>query len=305
MDQPPLLPSYQKPWKSYAEQVCLLRSRGLIVGDTRAAVQFLSHVNYYRLSGYCLAFEQDRHQFLPGVTFEQIRNAYEFDRVLRDLITEALEVVEVDFRTVVAYHFGRAYGAFGHTLAGSFFRNFDQVVWLDKVHDETERSSELFVEHFRTTYREYPDLPIWAVAEILSFGGLSKMYSGMISKDQKAIACRYRIQPGDLESWLHHLVYVRNLCAHHSRVWDRIWSIKPRLPSAALWHPPYTPCNDRLFSTLLMLNQLMGRCSSVADFADEWRARIVRHLGNSPAAPDSLKKMGLTAQWHAHPFWHQ
>ena len=126
-------PSYQKPWLSHADQVAQLVSRGLTVADPAAAEQFLSHVNYYRFSGYCLAFEQPRHSFPKGVTFEDITGAYAFDVVLRDLLTEALEVIEIDVRAYLAYHFGQSYGAFGHTNPANFFGRFDHD---DRVLDD-------------------------------------------------------------------------------------------------------------------------------------------------------------------------
>lgn len=75
--QQPLRACYQKPWLSYAQQLERLKDRGLIVADLAAAERFLSHLNYYRFSGYCLAFETQRHRFADGATFEQIVAAYE------------------------------------------------------------------------------------------------------------------------------------------------------------------------------------------------------------------------------------
>ena len=99
---PPNLPPYKKPWLSYPDQIVRLIQRGLSVPDAADAERFLTHVNYYRLSGYCLAFEQQRHTFFSGVTFDDIASAYAFDVVLRDLLTEALEVIEIDVRTCLA-----------------------------------------------------------------------------------------------------------------------------------------------------------------------------------------------------------
>jgi abortive infection bacteriophage resistance protein len=124
---PPNLPRYAKPWLSYSEQVARLADRGLSVPDAAAAERFLTHVNYYRFSGYCLAFEQQRHVFLPGVTFDDIAGAYAFDVVLRDLLTEALEVIEIDVRTCLAHSFGQRHGPFGHTDPANFFRRFDHA----------------------------------------------------------------------------------------------------------------------------------------------------------------------------------
>ena len=295
--------SYPKPWLSYHDQISLLQSRGLVITDVQTAIDFLRHANYYRFSGYCLAFESSRHQFQSGVTFEQVKAAYDFDRVLRDLVTEVLEVVELDFRTSVAYHFGQQHGAFGHTKPATFFHKFEHAKWMTILHRETRRSSELFVDHFKATYREFPDLPIWVITELMSFGRLSWMCEGMFKGDQKAIAHQYGLQPRDWVSWLHHLAYVRNLCAHHARLWDRIWSIKPRLPRAQVWHPPHLPSNNRLFATLLILNVLMRRCPTVADYADEWRSRVEDLIDHPPAVANAFQLMGLTTNWKSHPLW--
>src|SRR3989304_1360214 len=244
---------FQKPWRLYAYQIQLFQQRGLLVSDLPSAEQFLTHLNYYRFSGYCLAFEVKRHEFVAGTTFEQVVAAYQFDLTLRDLLTEALEVVEVDIRAAVAYLFGRRHGAFGHTDATNFFiPRFDHREWLDRLHYEAKRSSELFVNHFKNTYTEFPDLPVWIATEVMSFGGLSKMVAGMHKRDQKEIALRYGLQPNILRSWMHHLVYIRNLCAHHSRLWDRVWEIKPELPAGENWQPPPILGNNRLFLTLFL-----------------------------------------------------
>jgi len=294
---------YQKPWRSCADQVALLAQRGLVIADVPAAEQFLAHLNYYRFSGYCLAFEPQRHAFLAGTTFEQVVAAYQFDLTLRHLLTEALETIEVDLRTAVAYSFGRKYDAFGHTNPNHFFSRFRHQEWLDRLHDEVDRSSELFVTHFEQTYREFPDLPVWIATEVMSFGGLSTMFAGMLKKDQKVIAQRYRLQPRVLRSWMHHLVYVRNLCAHHSRLWDRVWAIKPELPAGNAWQPPVLPGNRHLFSTLLLLRHLMKYIPAIYTFASEWQARVNRHLADPPSAPNVLDRMGLTPDWDQHPVW--
>lgn len=302
-DLPDDRPSYAKPWLSYADQVKQLVSRGLVVANTITAQAFLAHINYYRFSGYCLAFEQERHVFREGVTFEQVRASYDFDLALRDLVTEALEVLEVDFRAAVAYNFGLRYGAFGHVDPTNFYDAFDHVEWFAQLREETERSKEQFIEHFRSTYAEYPDLPIWIAMEILSFGSLSKMYHGMFRQDQRAVAVRYRVQSGDLVTIFHHLVYVRNLCAHHSRLWDRAWTIKPSLPKGQAWQPPLLPSNNRLFATILLMYSLMNTSPAMRTFAAGWRDRVNTHLANLPAVPDALARMGMPENWKEHPVW--
>lgn len=305
---------FNKPWQSCADQLNRLESRGLVVADRAAAEAFLSHVNYYRFSGYVLAFEQTRHSLVPGTTFGQVQGAYEFDRVLRNLVTEALEVVEVDARTAIAYHFGMQYGAFGHTDASNFFRpppsqhatkprEFKHVNWMDSVTREANRSKERFVEHYKSTYLDFPKLPVWMVTEVMSFGSLSRMYQGMLATDQRAVAKRYGVQPRFLESWLHHLVYVRNVCAHHSRLWDRGWAIKPDLPPLEAWLPPLMPGNDHTYVSLVILRRLLGRCSAIAPFDVDWKHRVEVHLAHPPEAPNALGRMGLAPNWDSNPLW--
>jgi len=275
----------------------------LVVRDPATAAAFLNHVSYYRFSGYCLAFELARHTFIPHTTFEHIKAAYEFDRVLRDLITEALEVIELDVRAAVACHFGQTHAAFGHTDPTKFYRLFDHQTWLDKLHDETKRSSELFVTHYRATYAGFPDMPIWIAVEVMSFGAISQMFKGMLRPDQKAIAHRYGRQPNDLASWLHHMVYVRNLCAHHARLWDRIWSIKPDLPAGKAWSPPLLHSNNRLFATLLILSSMLSKCPTMSAFTTSWHKRVEDLLANPPMLPNTAALMGLTIDWKTHPCW--
>jgi abortive infection bacteriophage resistance protein len=302
--QPPAArPPYQKPWLSHADQVAQLVSRGLTVAAPAAAAQFLSHVNYYRFSGYCLAFEGQRHQFNAGCTFEEVRAAYDFDLVLRDILTDALEILEVDFRAAIAYHFGQRHGGFGHIDPANFFKSFQYADWLDRLREEARRSSEQFIAHFRGKYAQFPDLPIWMAMEVMSFGALSKMFKGMHRADQRIIAHRYRLQPVDLVAVFHHLVYVRNLCAHHSRLWDRTWAIKPSLPKGKDWQSPQVPTNDRLFASLLLQYHLMKQCPAVGVLATDWRDRVKQHLASPPTVADPLQKMGMPMNWDQHPVW--
>ena len=122
---PPVRISYTEAWLSVPDQVAKLQARGLQIPDLVDAVSFLYHVNYYSFAGHCLAFENPQHSFPVGITFEQIKFAYMFDMTLRDLLNEALELIEIDLCTAVAYSFGQTYGPFGHVDPTNFHRKFD------------------------------------------------------------------------------------------------------------------------------------------------------------------------------------
>lgn len=296
--------SYPKTWLSVHDQLQKLEERGLVIDDPDAAAEFLHHINYYRFTGYGLVFEQPRHVYVPGTTFGQIRKTYEFDRELRDLFTESLEVIELDLRTAIAHSFGETYGPFGHANAGCFYVRTAHPEWLTKLRSEAKRSRELFIDHYRITYTEFPDLPIWVATEIMSFGALSRMLQAMAKTDQKRVASRYGMQPRTMVSCVHHLVYVRNLCAHHSRLWDRVWAIKPDLPAGKVWNPPLLPENTQLFASLLLQSVLLRQIPAERDFAQDWRQRVQQLINcRAPSCLEPLGKMGLPENWHQHPLW--
>lgn len=299
--------AYSKPWLTLARQVDRLASYGLVVNNREMAKQFLRHVNYYRFSGYCLAFEDSRHQFRPGTTFEQIRDTCEFDSNLRRLISEALEVVEIDLRTTVAFMFGKTFDAYGHLNPANFNPQFDQNVthaeWLSKLQTETKRSRERFVKHFRQTSIDFPNIPIWALTELMTFGSLARMIQGMHKRDRQRIAKQYDVSAGVLATTTHHFSFVRNLCAHHCRLWDQVHSIKPELPKEASWRKPAIASNDRLFTTLLLIRKLLDRDDQTRPYSDSWRDEINLLFTNLPNVPDPQKHLGLPTNWQSHPVW--
>ena len=94
-------PPFSKPATTHAQQVELLRERGMVFDDFGTAEFYLEHLNYYRLSAYWLPFEADHktHRFQPNTRFERVLNLYVFDRELRLLVLDAIERVEVSVRS--------------------------------------------------------------------------------------------------------------------------------------------------------------------------------------------------------------
>ncbi|MBR3222642.1 MAG: Abi family protein [Kiritimatiellae bacterium] len=286
--------SYPKGWLSYTDQIKRLRERGLEINDEESAKRFLAYSNYYRFTGYCLCFQHydaQTHErlFNKGTTFEDVFDIFNLDVELRDCISEALELVEISFRSVVAYNFSHAYGPFGHTNAANFLRSFTTrrsdangslqpsryEEWHEDLINETKRSNELFVKHFEQKYQQFPDLPIWTALEICSFGTLSKMFANMLRIDMRPIAMQYALQASTLDSWLHTFVYVRNICAHHSRLWDKKLAIAPQLPPGKMWDP-VRPSASRTFSVAMLLNWMLAHDSFEPSVHSAWKNRMKR-----------------------------
>ena len=87
---------------------------------------------------------------------------------------------------------------------------------------QVNSSKEVFVEHFRNQYgNDHPYMPVWVATEIMTFGHVLTMYQGAPNTIKKSIAAPLGIHDGVLGSWLLSLNTIRNICAHHSRLWNR------------------------------------------------------------------------------------
>lgn len=292
---------YNKPALTYAQQVEQLRQRGMEIADEKAAQFYLQHFNYYRFGAYWLCFEADHgsHKFKPGTKFEDVLNLYIFDRELRLLIMDAMERIEVSVRAQWAYQLGHIHGHHAH-LASGLARN--KHYWKSNIADlkqEVERSEEVFIKHFDGNYKEQLP-PVWAVCEVMSLGLLSRWYRNLKPMHtRQRIANVYGIDEKVLESWLHHLSIVRNMCAHHSRLWDRSFTILPKAPRSKPVYLAYEFIHGRkLYNTLVILLHLMD----VVSPRHHWRARLKKLLTDRRVP---LDMMDFPADWIGRPVWQE
>lgn len=300
-----MLEDYRKPALTFDQQLEQLKNHGLIVNDYDHALSQLSTISYYRLSAYWYPLRQRNKggvitsDFIEGSSFNDVITLYEFDRHLRLLIIDAIERVEVYTRTLITYHFGHTYGAFGHIDPINFHPKFDHAQWLSKLEDEANRSSDAFVTHYKNKYRGFPRLPIWMITEVMSLGSLSFCYKGLKHDDKRAVSSQLGLHHRRLEDWLHKLTYIRNVCAHHSRLWNRELAIRPENSRGPDWNPPVTPRKDRVFYILLMLRYFLKTTKN----GDNW-CKQCNELIEPIAANDKWRlAMGMPENWKEHPIW--
>jgi abortive infection bacteriophage resistance protein len=279
---------YSKPALSFSEQTTLLQSRGLVIANPVAAEAFLKRVSYYRLSAYYRPFQKTKDVFNPGTTFEQIVHLYDFDRKLRMIVMDGIERVEVALRTSITYAIAATYGPFGHMHPGNFTAEFDHAEFMKHLTEEEERCREVFVQHYRNKYIGEKHLPIWIASELLPFGSMSKMFRHL--KDGLA----YSIAKNDFgmphrvfRSWLHTLTVVRNMCAHHRRLWNRELGVRPiGLPNGT--------SQERLYGVLVLMSILIDRISPGCG----WKQSVVKLKNDHPSinfglmhAPEGWEKI--------------
>jgi abortive infection bacteriophage resistance protein len=286
---------YKKPPLPFEKQLHLLKERGLKVADDKHALHVLEHINYYRLSGYFLPFQSTKDTFDDGTRLDDILYLYEFDGALRSLLTEGLARIEVSCKTQIAQYVALKYGAFGYIKDNNFdFKkpqvHISHVEWLNKIRQNVSRSHETFKKHFFNKYHSESDLPVWMAVELMSFGDVSHLYRGLRKQDRQDVARGYfQIDQRLMCSWLHTIVYIRNLCAHHSRIWNRQLAIRPLLNKKdANWRGVD---NSKTFAVILLIKKMMH----FQDKWDEWSGKLLILL--SDFSRIDVSKMGFPSNW--------
>jgi abortive infection bacteriophage resistance protein len=292
---------FTKPATTYEQQADLILGRGMIA-DRAVLVRRLQSVGYYRLCAYWHPFKQPDNSFTAGTQFETAWQRYTFDRQLRLGVMDAIERVEVAVRSQLITELALRGGSFAHleirNLPAADPQNHRR--FIDELRDGAQRSSEVFVEHFKATYDEFPDLPIWAAAEIMGFGAMFTLFKMSGKHTQNVIADKYGLRGRVLFSWLLTLNYIRNLCAHHCRLWNRELAIKPLIPyqkNDARWHGATPVGNDRVFVILTLLHCLVRQIAPQT----QWRERVFALFDGFHGIP--LAPMGIPTNWRTHELW--
>jgi len=286
---------YSKPHLPYEDQVDLLIRRGLDCPDRGRSLLCLKQIGYYRLSAYFIPFKDAAtSNFRPGTTFEQIIDLYQFDVDLRRLVLEALDAIEISVRAVITYEIGKDLGVFGYVDTANFATAFNHPDFMKILRREESRSTELFIGHYRAKYTSETDLPVWMATELISFGALSKMFEHLRTSFRKKIAREFNQPQPVFVSWLHALTAIRNVCAHHSRLWNRELAVKPELPVA--WKANGIG-NDRFYVIALIIQTLL------ADIAPDspWGVRLKALFNAHPTV--NLRAMQFPANWQTLPLW--
>ena len=301
---------YEKNPLSLEVQADQLLSRGLIA-DRDELIARLKAVNYYRLSGYLHPYRvmdadgKPTDAYKPNTKLDEVWQRYNFDRRLRIILLDAIERIEVAVRTRLVFHFVHRHGPFGYTeplnLPG--FKGLTEYMeWRTGLVEETHRAkNEQFVRHFNEKYGDqHKELPLWMLSELMSFGSMLRFSAAMEPDLKKAVAGEYGMPDELFASWLKAISVVRNICAHHSRIWNRVYGVKPTTPHPtkfANWHvEPQLP-NDRVGYTMAICYFWLGKITNTS----RWRQRLFDLFDEFPEIP--LTSMGLPDTWHEHPLF--
>lgn len=292
---------YPKHLISFSDQIALLKQRGLSFTDENKALHLLQNISYYRLSGYWypLLADKENHRFKPGSTFEAAYTIYKFDGELRKLIITELEKIEVAVRTQVAYILSSQYHGYWFADSSLFNNPVRHAKILSKMDEEYQRSDEEFVTAFKAKYSD-PFPPSWITMEITSFGTLSILYNNLLpGRAKRHIANYFGLPDTVFASWLHSIVYIRNICAHHCRLWNKTLSIRPLMPRSPRKPFVTLPANGtrQVYFILSMIVYLLDIINPNHSFV----TRLKDLLDRYPSM--DVRAMGFPANWENEDLW--
>ena len=249
-----MLKQHQPPM-NVDEQLENLKQLGCSIEDEKKAKEFLHQVSYFRLiKGFGYSLKEKNSNYVDGVTFEQIKGLYLFNAKFRHLIFPEIEKVEINFRCRIANYFCCKYGVLGYLDETNFQDPAYHQKFLEDIQAEINRNSKSpFVRNFQKNY-EGGELPLYAAIELFSFGTLSKFFRNMKGEDKKAIASQYGVVYTYLESWIEHLAFVRNICAHYGRLYNAKF---PKTPDLYREYTRNGIGNQRVYATLICLRHLL------------------------------------------------
>lgn len=310
--------TYNKIPLSFQKQIELLKSRHLIIDDEPKALSYLQEISYYRLSAYFLPYQKAKDNFENNITFDQIIKTYSFDRELRLLVFDCIERIEVAIRTQFIYQMALHYNDShwqdnqNHFITPYYnkignlinpFADFQAIISKAK----TARTPETFIKHYINSYNKPANPPSWMCFELLTIGELSHIYRGLKNNaDKKRIADFFEVHHTVFTSWLHTLTYVRNICAHHSRLWNRDLAIEPEklLKPKGNWIDKPFENNKRVFYFLCTLRYMLLR----ANPGNSMKQKLENLFNKYPTVP--IKFLGIPSDgkgnlldWKNEPLW--
>jgi len=309
---------YDKQPLSFDDQLKKLIDRKLTIDNYVKAKEYLKSISYYRLSAYFLPYQKVKDTFNPKTKFSQIIHTYMFDKDLRLLVFDCIERLEIAIRTQFIYCMALHYNnSHWQDDKNHFVKPFYNKVGnlIDPYSDlqniiskaKTSRKPEVFIKHYKETYSSPSNPPSWMCLELLTIGELSHIYRGLAeNNDKKRIASFFGVHHKVFTSWLHSLTYVRNICAHHSRLWNRELAIEPErlLKPIGNWVGDRYQNNKRVFYFLCIIKYMLNRAnpnnslkSRINDLFQKYPDIPIKYIG----IPSD--KNGNILDWQNEPLW--
>lgn len=223
---------YIKQHATAAQRIAHLRQRGLQVKRPNVAARKVEEIGYERLRIYFLSrrdHTQPNKPFRPGTTYNHILRLYECDTKLRNICFTGVGRFELAFRNRLSEVLSSSYGSHPYFVDAVFKGPKEHNDALQKILAVFAQSKDERSKHYRGTYTEPPLPPIWMLKEFLTFGTATRLYANLASHLRTNIASHFGVAALPVfDSWVPGFVDLRNICAHHDRLFNRRFQKQPQ-----------------------------------------------------------------------------
>lgn len=313
-----------KIFKTYRQQLSILRNRGLVVPKTGIPMRILEDENYYKLiNGYKDLFlnsNASTESFIQGTHFSEIKALYDFDRKLRLLFLSPILMIEAKLKSSIAYEFSKINGHDNYLKKSSFNdlkqTSAKQATLLKRTQDISSLISHIqsdisdaclrkdYVKHY---LQEYGYIPLWVLINSLSLGTVSKFYHLMKDAERVEVAKRFYIHNNELDQAIKILGAIRNITAHDERLYNvRLKNGYEIMDTSIHVHLNIQKVNDKfvcgkndLFAVVIILKRLLSK-KDFLRFHRQLKTEIDLVLNQLPTIThyDFHQKLGFPLNWN-------
>lgn len=311
-----------KPFKTFEEQLEILKDRGLTIENECDTISKLKSDNYYNIiNGYkdlfIITASNGNETFISNATFDDIYNLYLFDRSIRNIIFNYILSLENKLRTQISYTFAKYHDS-NNFLVYTNFETLsavgDQKAAIDratKIYNlisniEKDISKSLkhkdYIKHYIT---KYGYVPIWVLVNVLPLNRLSDFYKYMNQSERIEVSMYWNVMEKDLRQYIALLANFRNLCAHDERIYCTLDKIK--IPDTYIHNQLNIPKDSNnvylkgkndLFALIIIFKMLLSQDEFINLF-NKIRGRIESLATKLNSIPIEvvLDKMGFPENW--------
>ncbi|MCG7374015.1 Abi family protein [Pseudomonas luteola] len=299
--------NFHKPAKSPNALLRHLQLKGLDTRKQKAkALQALEFIGYHRLLIYMRPLQDAQKRFFATVQFDDILQLYDFDRRLRLVFLDAIDRIEVAFRSVIinTLALDKACGPHFYQDAIHFTDGQAHRDLLKQVLGLREKGNAA-LKHYYETYNTPALPPVWTVLEAMTIGQLSCLFSDLHLDHRKTVAAKFRYDESVLSTWLQSLTLLRNVCAHHGRLWNAsITAGAPKYAKAITAEFPSHNDRGRVFARAVVVQALLAEIDPTSD----WKYRFKHLMATLPMtvlakAGRTTADLGLVDGWESRQFW--
>jgi len=276
------------------KQVEKLQAKLIQIDDIDRAKKILLSTNYYYFIGYLHKYkvipEDCEEYYDTELSFEDVYSIIQFDMHLRSIFLQAIDFIERDIKTKIAYYLvvdDPNNGSINYLYCDYFIDKLPLSDYKDpkekrRLTNDLQNSHKAFIKYYETEYSKkvgnstfvkhhrekyWGCLPIWVAVEIMTIGNIQNLYKEVLPTNiKKTIANAYDLSPDLFSNYLRGLNIFRNLLAHNVRLFDEPTS-----------HTPMTNRKDYIKRTNLIFDyvHILKHLTGDADF---WNCTIITQL---------------------------